>query len=167
VAENHDKPAATPLNPRAALATGRQTRERRVGGPQPAPAAAVRFQPIDLMTDADFYMDTETGLLMVLSADIPEEKRQAELERRSNILVRRLAAKIYRTVGRPPKDDTPWAKKVQELVDAEGCGHAAAVRRIAGEMARRMNIKDETARKRLNKALKNTPQAASARNARN
>lgn len=113
-----------------------------------------RFRPIELMTDDRFYEDAETGLLMAISCKLPDGEREAELARRSEALVERLAVKIAAIVGRPSTvgPDQVYVDELQQLQST--VGKREAKRRVAERIESDCNIQSRAAHDRLNRALK-------------
>src|SRR5690242_17505270 len=100
----------------------------------------MRFKKIDWCTDDQFYEDTETGLLMVISGNILPAELEATLQRRSEALIERLAIKIKQRAGRKRKDDGPWAAKIRAIMTAEDCKQDEAVVRVAHELEKYESI---------------------------
>src|SRR3954447_18223282 len=125
----------------------------------------MRFKKIDLCTDDQFYEDTETGLLMVISGNIPPAEHEARLQRRSAALIERLAIKVKNILGRKPSKGDDWklAIRVDELIDLPRITQRQAVGIVARELMARAGIATEkAARGRVNAALRQR-RAAGAR----
>jgi hypothetical protein len=111
---------------------------------------------VKLYTDDLFYQDSETGLLMAISCHLSEEKREAELARRSERLVEALAVRVAKKIGRPRSTGDDWRLAVQvEDLERQGTGRRDAVGIVAEDLMRATGIATpKAARARVNKALK-------------
>jgi hypothetical protein len=113
-----------------------------------------RFRCIRPLTDDHFYEDSETGLLMLISCLLPEDEHQAELARRSEALIERLAIKVAGLAGRRPTadGDREYVDQVQRL--SRELGARQAKRQVAERIAADHNITYKAAQERLNRAMR-------------